>query len=95
MVRTIFAQPSAKEVWAQHRRVVDHLFDAGLVDAAEHLDAAGSEILAFTGFPKAHWRQIWSNNPLSSQLRDPQTHQRRRHLPHPTIGRPPRRRPAG
>ena len=30
MVRTIFAQPSADEVWAQHRRVVDHLHEAGL-----------------------------------------------------------------
>ena len=72
MVRTIFAQPSAKEVWAQHRRVVDHLHDVGLIDAAEHLDAAASEILAFTGFPKAHWRQIWSNNPqerLNKEMR--------------------------
>jgi putative transposase len=72
MVRTIFAQPSAKEVWAQHRRVVDHLFDVGLVDAGEHLDAAAAEILTFTGFPKAHWRQIWSNNPqerLNKEIR--------------------------
>ena len=72
MVRTIFAQPSAKEVWAQHRRVVDHLHDVGLIDAAEHLDTAASEILAFTGFPKAHWRQIWSNNPqerLNKEIR--------------------------
>jgi transposase-like protein len=72
MARTIFAQPSAKEVWAQHRRVVDHLHDVGLIDAAEHLDAAASEILAFTGFPKAHWRQIWSNNPqerLNKEIR--------------------------
>ena len=63
MVRTIFAQPDPESVWAQHRRIVDHLADVGLVDAADHLDQAGAEILAFTGFPKAHWRQIWSNNP--------------------------------
>lgn len=63
MVRSIFAQPSPDEVWAQHRRVVDHLAGVGLVDAAEHLDGAAPEILTFTGFPKAHWRQIWSNNP--------------------------------
>ena len=72
MVRTIFAQPSAKEVWAQHRRVTDHLFDVGLVDAAEHLDNAAAEILTFAGFPKAHWRQIWSNNPqerLNKEIR--------------------------
>jgi transposase-like protein len=72
MVRTIFAQPDPEQVWAQHRRVVDHLHDVGLVDAAEHLDQAASEILTFTGFPKAHWRQIWSNNPqerLNKEIR--------------------------
>ena len=72
MVRTIFAQPSADEVWAQHRRVVDHLHQVGLDAAAEHLDEAASEILTFTGFPKAHWRQIWSNNPqerLNKEIR--------------------------
>jgi putative transposase len=29
----------------------------------DHLDAARADILAFTVFPKAIWRQIWSNNP--------------------------------
>jgi len=28
-----------------------------------HLDAARADILAFTAFPKAAWRQIWFNNP--------------------------------
>ena len=72
MVRTIFAQPDPESVWAQHRRVVDHLHQVGLTDAAEHLDTAGGEILTFTGFPKAHWRQIWSNNPqerLNKEIR--------------------------
>jgi transposase-like protein len=72
MVRTIFAQPDTESVWAQHRRVVDHLQEVGLVDAAEHLDQAGGDILAFTGFPKAHWKQIWSNNPqerLNKEIR--------------------------
>ena len=72
MVRTIFAQPDPDSVWAQHRRVVDHLAEVGLGDAAEHLDQAAGEILTFTGFPKAHWRQIWSNNPqerLNKEIR--------------------------
>jgi len=72
MVRTIFAQPDPESVWAQHRRVVDHLTEVGLVDAATHLDEAAGEILAFTGFPKAHWKQIWSNNPqerLNKEIR--------------------------
>ncbi len=72
MVRTIFAPPDPDSVWAQHRRVVDHLHQVGLTDAADHLDGAGAEILTFTGFPKAHWRQIWSNNPqerLNKEIR--------------------------
>jgi len=32
--------------------------------ALNHLDAAGGDILAFTVFPKAIWRQIWLNNPV-------------------------------
>jgi len=32
---------------------------------ADHLDAARSDLLAFTAFPKQIWKQIWSNNPLS------------------------------
>jgi transposase-like protein len=72
MVRTIFAQPDPESVWAQHRRIVDHLHNVGLTNAANHLDEAGGEILTFTGFPKAHWKQIWSNNPqerLNKEIR--------------------------
>jgi transposase-like protein len=72
MVRTIFAQPDPESVWAQHRRVVDHLHGVGLTEAADHLDQAAGEILTFTGFPKAHWTQIWSNNPqerLNKEIR--------------------------
>jgi putative transposase len=28
------------------------------------LEDAKNDILAFCGFPVAHWRQIWSTNPL-------------------------------
>jgi putative transposase len=63
LVRSIFEQPDADSAWAQHARVVEQLtgrFDA----AAELLAEAAHEILAFTTFPKAHWRQLRSNNPL-------------------------------
>ncbi len=33
-------------------------------EGAELLAEAAAEILAFTAFPVAHWRQVWSNNPL-------------------------------
>jgi hypothetical protein len=28
------------------------------------LEDARGDVLAFTGFPHRHWRQIWSTNPL-------------------------------
>jgi putative transposase len=62
LVRTIFEQPDAASVRAQHAQVVSAL-EAKLPQAAEHLDAARDDILAFTAFPREVWRQIWSNNP--------------------------------
>ena len=71
LVRTIFDQPAAEEVHAQHARVVASL-EAKHPDAAEHLDQAKPDLLAFTGFPRQLWRQIWSNNPqerLNKEIR--------------------------
>jgi hypothetical protein len=63
LVRSIFAQPSAEEVWAQHARIVEQLAPR-FREAVELLADAAPDILAFTAVPPAHWRQIWSNNPL-------------------------------
>jgi putative transposase len=63
MARTIFAQPDAATVHEQHRRIVDQL-ESRFPEAAALLDEAGPDLLAFTGFPKEHWRQVWSNNSL-------------------------------
>lgn len=62
LVRSIFDQPDAEHVAAQHALVVAEL-DRRFPAAAEHLAEAKEEILAFTGFPTEHWRQIRSNNP--------------------------------
>jgi len=44
-----------------------------LADAAE-------DLLAFSSFPEAHWRKIWSKNPLSGCTgRDQPATQRREH----------------
>jgi transposase-like protein len=63
MVRSIYQQPSAAEVRAQHGRVVAQLAER-FPEAAQLLADAAADILAFTAFPLAHWRQVWSNNPL-------------------------------
>jgi putative transposase len=63
MVRTIFAQPDADTVHEQHARIVSQL-QARFPEAAVLLDDVRPDLLAFTGFPKEHWRQLWSNNSL-------------------------------
>ena len=71
LVRTIFEQPDAASARAQHAQVVTAL-EAKLPQAAAHLDEARDDILAFTGFPREVWRQIWSNNPqerLNKEIR--------------------------
>jgi len=62
IVRSIFEQPSAEEVWAQHARVVAQI-EPRFPDAARMLADAADEILAFAAFPQQHWRKIRSNNP--------------------------------
>ena len=63
LVRSIFAQPDADSAHNQFDQVLEHL-ETRFPDAAELLANAREELLAFTAFPKAVWRQIWSNNPL-------------------------------
>ena len=31
---------------------------------ADPMDAAKTEVLAFSAFPRAHWTKVWSTNPL-------------------------------
>jgi transposase-like protein len=63
MVRTIFAQPDAETVHEQHGRIVDQL-ETRFPEGAALLDEAAPDLLAFSSFPKEHWRQLWSNNSL-------------------------------
>ena len=56
---------------AQFDRLLDYVAEK-LPDVFDHLDAARADVLAFTGFPKDVWSQIWSNNPnerLNSEIR--------------------------
>jgi len=69
LVRSIFAQPDSESVWAQHANVVEQL-EGKFPQAASLLADSAEEVLAFTAFPKEHWRQIWSNNPLERLNRE-------------------------
>jgi putative transposase len=62
LLHSVYDQPDATAVHAQFDRVLDAVAEK-LPKVAEHLDAARADVLAFTGFPKEIWRQIWSNNP--------------------------------
>jgi putative transposase len=62
-IRTIFAQPDATHVRSQLDEVA-HMLDAQFPDVAAMLRDACEDLLAFCGFPVAHWRKIWSTNPL-------------------------------
>jgi transposase-like protein len=71
LVRTIFDQPDTDAVTAQFDRVVEAI-EQKFPAAAEHLDDARADLLAFTTFPREIWRQIWSNNPqerLNKEIR--------------------------
>lgn len=62
-VRTIFAQPTGPLVREQVETVATML-EPQLPAIAEMLRDAREDITAFADFPEAHWRKIWSTNPL-------------------------------
>jgi putative transposase len=61
--RTIFAQPGPDTVAATWDQVRDQLGDR-FPKIAVLMDDAKTEVLAFCGFPQAHWTKVWSTNPL-------------------------------
>ena len=62
-MRTIYAQPDAAHVHGQFDEIVTML-TRQFPDAATVLNDARDDVLAFRAFPEAHWRKIWSTNPL-------------------------------
>ena len=63
MLKTIFAQETAKEAHDQWKTVADALRERA-PKLAELMDGAREDVLAYTAFPKDHWPQIASTNPL-------------------------------
>ena len=62
MLHSVFDQIDADAVHAQYDRLLNQV-EHSLPEVHAHLDAARDDVLAFTAFPRAVWRQIWSNNP--------------------------------
>ncbi len=62
-IRTIFAQPDGAHVLEQFE-VITGMLGRQLPKVETMMREAKDDLLAFTAFPQAHWRQIWSTNPL-------------------------------
>jgi putative transposase len=63
MIRTIFTQETKAEAFAQWDKVADAL--RGKHDKLGALmDAAREDVLTYMDYPKEHWAQIASTNPL-------------------------------
>jgi transposase-like protein len=68
-IQTIFAQPDATSVREQFDRIVGTL-EGQFPDVATMLTDAKEDLLAFSAFPEAHWRKVWSSNPLERLHRE-------------------------
>jgi len=68
-IRTIFAQPTGPLVREQVE-VVAVMLEPQLPVVAAMLRDAKEEITAFADFPEAHWRKVWSTNPLERLNRE-------------------------
>ena len=62
-IRTVFAQPTPDAVRA-HVDVVADMLCGQFPAVADLLLDAKSDLAAYADFPHAHWRKIWSTNPL-------------------------------
>jgi len=62
-LRTIFAQSSLKTAQEQMTEVISSL-EPHWPKAAQVVERADTEVLAYLAFPPAHWTRIYSNNPL-------------------------------
>lgn len=62
-IRTIFAQPDTEHVGAQFDEITTMLARQFPV-VANMLTDTRADLLAFSYFPAAHWKKIWSTNPI-------------------------------
>jgi transposase-like protein len=63
LLKTIFAQETAEAAHAQWRQVAEMLRER-FPKLAELMDGSREEVLVYMAFPREHWAQIASTNPL-------------------------------
>ncbi|WP_448073367.1 IS256 family transposase [Georgenia yuyongxinii] len=68
-IRTIFAQPTGPAVREQVETVATML-QPRFPAVADLLLEAKADLTAFADFPEAHWRKVWSNNPIERLNRE-------------------------
>ena len=68
-IRTVFAQETEKEAHAEWKAVADRLRER-FEKVSARMDDAEHDVLAYMSFPKAHWSQIRSTNPLERLNRE-------------------------
>jgi transposase-like protein len=68
-IRTAFVQESEEAARAEWRAVADRL-RAKFPKLAALMDGAEDEVLAYMAFPKSHWSQIHSTNPIERLNRE-------------------------
>jgi putative transposase len=68
-IRTVFTQPDAAGTTEQWERVAES-FRGRFDRVAELMDDSREDVLAYLSFPHAHWRQVWSTNPLERLNRE-------------------------
>ena len=70
MLKAIHAQESLEAARRKATEIVARLCELRLVKAAELVETAVPETLAYYAFPEEHWRRIRTNNPLERIMRE-------------------------
>jgi len=70
MLKAIHAQENLEAARRKATEIVARLCELRLVKAAELVETAVPETLAYYAFPEEHWRRIRTNNPLERIMRE-------------------------
>jgi len=70
MLKAIHAQEDRTEAQKKIQTVANKLEEMKLKKAAELVRQGADETLSYYHFPREHWRQIWTKNPLERIMRE-------------------------